>query len=103
MTHPAGAIPVRDLLARASSRESILPGDARGGAVFEGITIDGTAYFVKRLCRASDWIMRVAGDQVHRPYLVWRAGSWTGPHAVSITPWWRWTWTARVIMRCSAW
>jgi hypothetical protein len=71
MTHPAGAIPVRDLLGRASSRESVAPSDERGGAVFERVTVDGMAYFVKRLSRASDWIMRVAGDQVHRPYLVW--------------------------------
>ena len=67
-------ITVRDLLARASSRESIVPGDGRSGAVFERVTVDGMAYFVKRLSPASDWIMRVAGDQVHRPYLVWQAG-----------------------------
>jgi hypothetical protein len=67
-------IPIRDLLARASSRESIVPGDGRSGAAFEQVTVDGTAYFVKRISRASDWIMRVSGDQVHRPYLVWRAG-----------------------------
>ena len=42
--------------------------------MFERVTVDGTAYFVKRLSPASDWIMRVTGDQVHRPYLVWRAG-----------------------------
>ena len=67
-------IPVRDLLARASSRESIVPGDGRSGAAFERVTVDGMAYFVKRLSPASDWIMRVSGDQVHRPYVVWRAG-----------------------------
>jgi hypothetical protein len=67
-------IPVRDLLARASSRQSIVPGDARSGAVFERVTVDGMAYFVKRLSPASDWIMRVSGDQVQRPYVVWRAG-----------------------------
>src|SRR5947207_1128049 len=74
MTPPAGAVAVRDLLARASSRESIVPGDGRSGAAFERVTVNGTAYFVKRLSPASDWIMRVTGDQVHRPYLVWRAG-----------------------------
>ena len=36
--------------------------------------IDGAGYFLKRLSPASDWIMRVTGDDVHRPYLVWRAG-----------------------------
>ena len=36
--------------------------------------IDGEPYFVKRLSPASDWIMRVTGDQVHRPFLVWQGG-----------------------------
>ena len=67
-------IPVRDLLARASSRETIVPGDARSGAAFERATVDGMAYFVKRLSPSSDWVMRVSGDEVHRPYVVWRAG-----------------------------
>ena len=64
----------RELLARASSRQQILPGDARAGAVYERVTVDGTPYFVKRLSPASDWIMRLTGDRVHRPYLVWQAG-----------------------------
>jgi len=51
-----------------------VPGDGRSGAAFERVTVDGMAYFVKRVSPASDWIMRVSGDQVHRPYLVWRAG-----------------------------
>ena len=66
--------PVSDLLARASSREVVRPGDARSLSVFERVTLDGERYFVKRLSPASDWIMRVTGDHVHRPYLVWRAG-----------------------------
>jgi Phosphotransferase enzyme family len=74
MTPPADAIPVRDLLARASARESVAPSDGKGGAAFERVTVDGMTYFVKRQSRASDWIMRVTGDEVHRPYLVWQAG-----------------------------
>src|SRR6516165_11516651 len=66
--------PVSDLLARASSREVVRPGDARSLSVFERVTLDGERYFVKRLSPASDWIMRVTGDHVHRPYLVWQAG-----------------------------
>jgi hypothetical protein len=62
------------LLARASSRQQLHPGDARAGATYERAEIDGNAYFVKRLSPASDRIMRVTGDHVHRPYLVWRAG-----------------------------
>ena len=74
MTPVTAAGPVRELLARAASRQSVRPDDARAGASYERVTIGGDAYFVKRLSPASDWIMRVTGDHVHRPYLVWRAG-----------------------------
>lgn len=66
--------PVEELLARASSRRPPRSGDARSGSEFEQVEIDGGRYFLKRLSPASDWIMRVTGDHVHRPYLVWRAG-----------------------------
>ena len=65
---------VKELLAGATSRASVMPSDARAGAAYERVTIGRDAYFVKRLSPASDWIMRVTGDHVHRPYLVWRAG-----------------------------
>jgi hypothetical protein len=74
MTPATGARPARELLARAASRQSVPPGDGRSGATFERVTVDGTAYFVKRLSPASDWVMRVTGDHVHRPYLAWQAG-----------------------------
>ncbi len=66
--------PVTELLARASTRTPVRPGDARSSSSFERVTIDGRAYFLKRLSPSSDWIMRVTGDHVHRPYLVWSAG-----------------------------
>jgi hypothetical protein len=62
------------LLARASSRTEVWPGDGRSGSRYERALIDGQSYFVKRLSPASDWLMRVTGDHVHRPYLVWQAG-----------------------------
>src|SRR5438067_1107424 len=46
----------------------------RPGADYQRVVADGQAYFVKRLIPATHWIMRVTGDSVHRPYLVWRAG-----------------------------
>src|ERR1700756_1398141 len=64
----------QDLLARASSRNRVEPADARAGAGFERVTADGESFFVKRLSASSDWIMRIAGDHVHRPYLIWRSG-----------------------------
>jgi hypothetical protein len=63
-----------ELLARASSRVDLRPGDARAGATYQRVEVDGDTYFVKRLSPASDWIMRITGDHVHRPYLIWQAG-----------------------------
>jgi hypothetical protein len=66
--------PVTEALARATRCEPVRPDDARAGADYLRVVADGQAYFVKRLSPATDWIMRVTGDHVHRPYLVWRAG-----------------------------
>jgi hypothetical protein len=63
-----------ELLARASSRTDVRPGDGKAGARFERVVVDGEPYFVKYLSPASDWIMRVTGDHVHRPYLAWQSG-----------------------------
>jgi hypothetical protein len=71
---PTAAGQLQELLATAASRQGVRPYDARAGAAYEHVTIGGDAYFVKRLSPASDWIMRVTGDHVHRPYLVWQAG-----------------------------
>jgi Phosphotransferase enzyme family len=65
---------VEELLARASSRAEVRPGDGKAGARYERVLVDGEPSFVKHLSPASDWIMRVTGDHVHRPYLVWRSG-----------------------------
>ena len=65
---------VDDLLARASSRTEVRPGDGKAGARYERVLVDGEPFFVKRLSPASDWIMRTTGDHVHRPYLVWQSG-----------------------------
>ena len=64
----------QDLLARASSRNRVQPADARAGAVFERVAVGPESFFVKRLSPASDWVMRIAGDHVHRPYLIWGSG-----------------------------
>ena len=71
---PTAAGQLQELLATAASRQGVRPYDARAGAAYERVTIGGDAYFVKRLSPASDWIMGVTGDRVHRPYLVWQAG-----------------------------
>jgi hypothetical protein len=63
-----------ELLARASSRERVVPADARSGAVFERVVVGSDRYFVKRFGCASDWIMRASGERVCRQYLIWQAG-----------------------------
>jgi len=63
-----------ELLARASSRERVMPADARSGAVFERVVVGPDRYFVKQLSFGSDWVMRASGDHVGRQYLVWQAG-----------------------------
>jgi hypothetical protein len=68
------ARPVTDLLSRASQRRVVQPSDGKSSSTFERVTIDGCRYFLKRLSPATDWIMRVTGDHVHRPYLIWQAG-----------------------------
>jgi hypothetical protein len=68
------ARPVSEMVARASAREVVRPFDGKSSSSFERLTIDGDGYFLKRLSPATDWIMRVTGDHVHRPYLVWQAG-----------------------------
>jgi len=65
---------VAELMAGASSRERVVPADARSGAVFERIVMGPDRYFVKRFSFASDWIMRAIGDRMCRQYLVWQAG-----------------------------
>jgi hypothetical protein len=66
--------PVSELVSRASSREVVRPSDGKSSSSFERLTIDGQGYFLKRLSPATDWIMRVTGDHVHRPHLIWQAG-----------------------------
>jgi hypothetical protein len=65
---------VSEFLARASSREVVSPADGKSTAAFERVSIDGQGYFLKRLSWATDWVMRVSGDHVHRPYVVWATG-----------------------------
>ena len=65
---------VSELLAAATHRELVQPPDGKSTSTFEKVTIDGRPYFVKRQSRATDWIMRVTGDRIQRPYVVWRAG-----------------------------
>lgn len=65
---------IRELTGRAAQREVVRTGDARSGATFERLVIDGGHYFLKRVSPRTDWVMRVTGDCVYRTHRVWEAG-----------------------------
>lgn len=72
---------VSGLLAAASSREVVTPSDGKSSSTFERVVINGERFFLKRLSRDTDWIMRATGDHVHRPYVVWQTGIMDGAPA----------------------
>jgi Phosphotransferase enzyme family len=76
MTHAMtdDARPVTDFIDAATTRNAVQPPDGKSTSSFERLVVDGERYFLKQLSPATDWIMRVTGDHVHRPYLVWRSG-----------------------------
>ncbi len=63
-----------ELVAGATDRELLRPADARSGATFERLRIDGRGYFLKVLSAEADWIMRVTGNTTHWELIVWEAG-----------------------------
>lgn len=71
---PRVAASIEELLAGATDRAPVRTADARSGARFETLRIDGEPYFLKVLNPADDWIMRVTGNDSHWEYQVWAAG-----------------------------
>lgn len=63
-----------ELLADATARVVLDPGDGKSGATFERVTIDGRSHFAKTAGYRTDWLMRVSGDRDLRTLKVWRAG-----------------------------
>ena len=73
--HPALCLDtIEELAAGATDRRRVRSSDAKSGADFELLTIDGRSCFLKVLDAAADWIMRVTGNADHWEYKVWRAG-----------------------------
>jgi hypothetical protein len=66
--------PVSELAARAAIRQTVHPDDGKSTSSFERLVVDGQPYFLKQLSPATDWLMRVANDRVHRSYRIWQAG-----------------------------
>ncbi len=65
---------IRALTAGAINRRTVRPDDARSGATFELLDLDGAPRFLKVLSHEADWVMRVTGNTDHWELKVWRAG-----------------------------
>jgi hypothetical protein len=62
------------LIRGATERVPVRSTDARSGASFEKLMIEGRPCFLKLLSARDDWLMRVTGNTTHWEFQVWRAG-----------------------------
>jgi hypothetical protein len=81
-TEPWVADSLEELVAGASGRTPVRTSDAKSGASFERLSIDGRPHFLKVLSAESDWIMRVTGNTTHWEFQVWRSGVYSETPAV---------------------
>jgi len=65
---------IDELLEGATDRTPVRTGDAKSGATFERLRIDGEPHFLKVLSPESDWIMRCTRNTTHFELQAWRAG-----------------------------
>ena len=63
-----------ELIAGATNRVPVRTDDAKSGAMFERLTIEGKPHFLKLLSADSDWIMRITGNTTNWEFTVWKAG-----------------------------
>ncbi len=63
-----------ELLAGATSRTPLRPGDGLSGVPMERVVIDGQRYVAKWLSADLDWVMRATRDEVCRPVVMWESG-----------------------------
>jgi hypothetical protein len=73
-TTPWIAASLDELIAGATDRTPQQPDDARSGATFERLTIDGEPHFLKLLSSDTDWIMRCTGNTTNWEFKAWKAG-----------------------------
>jgi len=99
------AASVDELLAGAQRLGAHRPDDARSGARFERVEVDGEPCIVKYLHPEYDFTMRVSGDVGCRPRRVWEAGLMDVAadlidHAtLGAAPWGRNGWGVALLMR----
>jgi hypothetical protein len=67
-----------DLIAGATDRAEVRTSDAKSGARFETLSIEGRPHFLKVLSAADDWIMRVTRNTTHWELRCWQAGLYAG-------------------------
>jgi hypothetical protein len=73
-TTPWVAATPEELVAGTTDRVEVRSSDAKSGARFERLVIDGERLFLKSLSAADDWIMRVTGNTSNWEFKVWKAG-----------------------------
>ena len=71
---PRIAATISALVADASDRERVTPGDGKSGSMFERVQVGEDTYFLKTSSYRTDWLMRMIGDHDYRNYLVWQSG-----------------------------
>jgi hypothetical protein len=96
---------VDELLATAERIGGHQPADARSGALFERVVMDGERCLVKYVHPEHDFTMRVSGDIGCRPRRVWEAGLMDlAPDVIDhatlgAAPWGRNGWGVALLMR----
>ena len=63
-----------ELIAGATDRRPVRTPDAKSGAGFERLRIEGRPCFLKTLAGTDDWIMRCTGNTTNWEFRVWQAG-----------------------------
>src|SRR4051812_34259953 len=65
---------IDELLAGVTDRRAIVADDGKSGNWLERVTLEGETFVVKHHSREADWIMRVSGDRVFWPFVLWQGG-----------------------------
>ncbi|HRD63754.1 MAG TPA: hypothetical protein PLZ93_14605 [Nocardioides sp.] len=71
---PRIAATLDELVSGATERVEVRTSDAKSGARFERLVVDGRRCFLKVLAPEDDWIMRVTGNTSNWEFKVWQAG-----------------------------
>ncbi len=71
---PWTAATLDELVAGATDRVEVRTSDAKSGARFERLVLDGRRCFLKVLSGDDDWIMRVTGNTSNWEFKTWQAG-----------------------------